>query len=262
MALIMDPEPGMSIYDPCCGSAGLLIACEHVLDAKMKPAQQDQIRAAEDARPGVRRHHLGDGEHEHDHPRHGGEIEIGDTFKNPKFRAGNRLQTFDRVVSNPMWNQDWFKEDDYDADEFGRFPQGAGFPGAQSADWGWAQHILASLGANGRAAIVLDTGAASRGSGNANKNKEETVRQWFVEQDLIEGVIYLPENLFYNTSAPGILLFLNRNKPKDRRGKLFLVNASQVVEKGDPKNFIPAAGIERIATAFWRGRKRRSSPRS
>ena len=63
-------------------------------------------------------------------------------------------------------------------------------------------------------------------------------------------MIYLPENLFYNTSAPGILLFLNRNKPKDRKGKLFLVNASQVVEKGDPKNFIPAAGIERIATAF------------
>src|SRR5438105_2132109 len=179
-----------------------------------------------------------------------GTIEIGDTFKNPKFRVANRLQTFDRVVSNPMWNQDWFKEEDYDADELGRFPQGAGFPGAQSADWGWAQHILASLGGSGRAAIVLDTGAASRGSGNANKNKEKAVRQWFIEEDLIEGVIYLPENLFYNTPAPGILLFLNRSKPKDRRGKLFLVNASQVVEKGDPKNFIPPAGIERIATAF------------
>ena len=61
--------------------------------------------------------------------------------KSPKFRADNKLQTFDRVVSNPMWNQDWFKEEDYDADELGRFPQGAGFPGAQSADWGWAQHI-------------------------------------------------------------------------------------------------------------------------
>src|SRR5438309_5309329 len=67
---------------------------------------------------------------------------------------------------------------------------------------------------------------------------------------MIEGVVYLPENLFYNTSAPGILLFLNRNKARDRQGKLFLVNASQVVEKGDPKNFIPAAGIERIAAAF------------
>lgn len=250
MALIMDPDPGMSVYDPCCGSAGLLIACEHALDDKMK------LRSGKKYAP-LKMH----GQEYvattwamanmnmiiHDME---GTIEIGDTFKNPKFRTRNRLQTFDRVVSNPMWNQDWFKEDDYDADELGRFPQGAGFPGAQSADWGWAQHILASLGPSGRAAIVLDTGAASRGSGNANKNKEKAVRQWFVEQDLIEGVIYLPENLFYNTSAPGILLFLNRNKPKNRRGKLFLVNASQVVEKGDPKNFIPAEGIERIATAF------------
>ncbi len=68
-----------------------------------------------------------------------GQIEIGDTFKNPKFRKGNRLQTFDRVVANPMWNQDWCKEDDYDADELDRFPKGAGFPG-RKADWGWAQH--------------------------------------------------------------------------------------------------------------------------
>jgi type I restriction enzyme M protein len=179
-----------------------------------------------------------------------GQIEIGDTFKNPKFRVRNKLQTFDCVVSNPMWNQDWFKEADYDADELGRFPQGAGFPGAQSADWGWVQHILASLNAKGRAAVVLDTGAASRGSGNANKNKEKTVRQWFVEQDFVEGVIYLPENLFYNTPAPGILLFLNKAKPVDHRRAMILINASQVVEKGDPKNFIPQPGIGRIAKAF------------
>jgi type I restriction enzyme M protein len=250
MALIMDPEPGMSVYDPCSGSAGLLIACEHVLGEKMRLRSKPKyaplkMHGQEYVATTWAMANMNMIIHDME-----GTIEIGDTFKDPKFRAGNRLQAFDRVISNPMWNQDWFKETDYDADEWGRFPQGAGFPGGQSADWGWAQHILASLSASGRAAIVLDTGAASRGSGNANKNKEKAVRQWFVEQDLIEGVIYLPENLFYNTSAPGILLFLNRNKPKDRRGKLFLVNASQVVEKGDPKNFIPGAGIERIATAF------------
>jgi type I restriction enzyme M protein len=250
MARIMDPEPGLSIYDPCCGSAGLLIACAHVLDDKMKLRSKPKyaplkMHGQEYVATTWAMANMNMIIHDME-----GTIEIGDTFKNPKFRQRNRLQSFDRVVSNPMWNQDWFKEEDYDADELGRFPQGAGFPGAQSADWGWAQHMLASLSNNGRAAIVLDTGAASRGSGNANKNKEKAVRQWFVEQDLIEGVIYLPENLFYNTNAPGILLLLNRNKPKDRQGKLFLVNASQVVEKGDPKNFIPAAGIERIATGF------------
>lgn len=182
-----------------------------------------------------------------------GEIEIGDTFKNPKFRNKGKLRTFDRVVANPMWNQDWFTEADYDNDELDRFPPGAGFPGKSSADWGWVQHMHASLNDTGRAAVVLDTGAASRGSGNAGNNKEKIVRQWFVENDLIESVLYLPENLFYNTSAPGIVLFLNKAKAKDRQDKVFLVNANQIFEKGDPKNFIPDSGIDRLAQMllYW-----------
>ena len=109
------------------------------------------------------------------------------------------------------------------------------------------QHKHAILKAKGPSAVVPDTGAASRGSGNAGTNKEKTVCQWFVDHDLIESVLYLPENLFYNTTAPGIVLFLHRAKPKARQGKVFLVNASQVFEKGDPKNFIPSEGIARIA---------------
>src|SRR5438093_12214437 len=101
-----------------------------------------------------------------------------------------------------------------------------------------------------RAAVVLDTGAASRGSGNANTNKEKDVRRWFVEQDLIEGVIYLPENLFYNTTAPGIIIVFNKDKPKDRQGELFLLNASREFVKGDPKNYIPDDAITRIADMF------------
>jgi type I restriction enzyme M protein len=119
---------------------------------------------------------------------------------------------------------------------------------------GWVQIMLASLNDKGRAAIVLDTGAASRGSGNANTNKEKDVRRWFVEQDLIEGVIYLPENLFYNTTAPGIILFLDKAKPKERRDRVFLLNASRDFAKGDPKNYIPDDAILRMADTFktWR----------
>ncbi len=73
----------------------------------------------------------------------------------PRLWRGARRDAHGHHTS--MWNQDWFKEDDYDADDLGRFPQGVGFPGAQSADWGWAQHMLASLAENGRAAIVIDT---------------------------------------------------------------------------------------------------------
>jgi N-6 DNA methylase len=161
MALIMDPEPDMRVYDPCCGSAGLLIACEHVLDDKMKLRSRPKyaplkMYGQEYVATTWAMANMNMIIHDME-----GKIEIGDTFKNPQFRPGNRLQTFDRVVSNPMWNQDWFKEGDYDADELGRFPQGASFPGAQSADWGWAQHILASLNGGGRAA---EKGSRQRGA--------------------------------------------------------------------------------------------------
>jgi type I restriction enzyme M protein len=80
------------------------------------------------------------------------------------------------------------------------------------------------------------------------------VRRWFVDNDLIEGVIYLPEDLFYNTTAPGIIIVLNRAKSKERQGKLFMLNASREFVKGDPKNFIPEDAIIRIADSFveWR----------
>jgi len=249
MARIMDPEPGMEIYDPCCGSGGLLIKCALTLEEKMLAqcnasfpplrlfGQEYTPETWAMANMNMIIHDME------------GQIEIGDTFKNPKFRKGNRLQTFDRVVANPMWNQKEFVEQDYDSDELGRFPKGAGFPGGK-ADWGWIQHILASLKDKGRAAVVLDTGAASRGSGSANSNKEKDVRRWFIERDLIEGVIYLPENLFYNTSSPGIILVLDKAKTKKQQGKLFLLNAGKEFTKGDPKNYLADDAIQHIADTF------------
>lgn len=250
MARILDPEPGMEIYDPCCGSGGLLIKCQSVLHKKMKLKTQRQFAPlkiyGQEYTPNTwAMANMNMIIHDME-----GVIEIGDTFKNPKFRTKNGLRTFDRVLANPMWNQDWFTEKDYDADELGRFPKDAGFPGKQSADWGWVQHILASLNASGHAAVVLDTGAASRGSGSTNTTKEKQVRQWFVDNDLIEGVIYLPENLFYNTPASGIILLLNKNKPADRKNKLFLLNANREFEKGDPKNYITEEGIIHIVNIF------------
>lgn len=254
IARIMDAEPGMEIYDPCCGSGGLLIKCDLVLKEKMKASGTEQFSPlkmyGQEYTPNTwAMANMNLIIHDME-----GVIEIGDTFKRPKFLTRNRLRAFNRVVANPMWNQDWFTEKDYDADELRRFPKGAGFPGKQSADWGWVQHILASMKENGRAGIVLDTGAASRGSGSANTSKEKTIRQWFVDNDLIEGVIYLPENLFYNTSAPGIILFLNKNKPTERKNKVLLINAGREFEKGDPKNYIPDEAVLRIADTYnaWR----------
>ena len=249
MARIMHPEPGMDVYDPCCGSAGLLIKCRLVVDevsGRPKKAGTAPVKLhGQENEPGTwAMANMNMIIHDME-----GEIQIGDTFRKPKFRKGNRLQTFDRVVANPMWNQSEFKEKDYDADELDRFPKDAGFPG-NKADWGWMQHILASLKPTGRAAVVLDTGAASRGSGTPNTNKEKEVRRWFLESDLIEGVIYLPENLFYNTNAPGIIIVLNKSKPPERKRSVLLLNASAEYQKGDPKNYVPVDAIERISSTF------------
>jgi len=250
LAKVMDANPGMEIYDPCCGSGGLLIKCEIVMEEKMSLRSKKKyaplkLYGQEYIADTWAMANMNMIIHDME-----GEIEIGDTFKNPKFRNKGKLRTFDRVVTNPMWNQNWYTENDYDNDELDRFPAGAGFPGKSSADWGWVQHMHASLNEKGRAAIVLDTGATARGSGNAGTSKEKSVRRWFIDNDLIESVLYLPEDLFYNTPAPGIVIFLNNAKPKARQGKIFMVNASQIFEKGDPKNFIPEEGINKIATTL------------
>src|SRR6266536_1904319 len=247
IARILNPEPGMEAYDPNTGSAGLLI--------KMQLALQEKIRGSFNGHYAPLR--LFGQEFNpatwamanmnmviHDIE---GQIAIGNTMTNPsRFDSpSNALKKFDLVTANPMWNQPNFNKSTYDNDELNRFghthPDGSivDFPPPGTADWGWAQHIIASMKDNGRAAIILDTGAVSRGSGSESKSSEKDIRKWFVESDLIEGVIYLPDNLFYNTSAPGIILFLNKAKSgTNKQDKILMLNATRHFIKGNPKNFI------------------------
>jgi type I restriction enzyme M protein len=180
------------------------------------------------------------------------DLQRGDTMINPKFRsADGRVRGFDLVVANPMWNQP-FAPDTFSNDPFDRF-RGSGGITTGKGDWAWLQHTLACMNDNGRAAVVLDTGAVTRGSGSKNEDKERNIRRWFVEQDLIEGVILLPENLFYNTTAAGVIIVLNKRKPKARRGQIVLLNASQRFTKGRPKNYITDQDRRSLADLFNRG---------
>lgn len=244
MAYSVNVKEGDEVYDPCCGSGGLLVKSELVVIEKAgvkekvkKPArlhgQELGATTFAMAKMNMILHDMT------------GEMAIGDTMRNPKFLDGSKLKRFDIVMANPMWNQKEWDDKFYDSDHHERFK--FGYPPGSSADWGWVQHMYSSLKDNGRAAIVLDTGAVSRGSGNQGSNKEKEIRSKFVDNDLIEAVLLLPENLFYNTTAPGIVLFLNRAKEKNRQGKILLVNASQEFEKGRPKNFITQEGIRRIS---------------
>ncbi len=256
MARLIDPKPGETIYDPCCGPSGLLIKC-HLRLLETHGVQENgrrklpshllplslfgqEINAATFAmaRMNAVIHDLD------------ADIRIGHTMREPAFKTtSGQLQTFDAVVANPMWNQD-FPTKLYENDPYQRF--GLGIAPASSADWGWLQHMLALLNETGRMAVVLDTGALSRGSGNQGSNRERDIREAFVERNLIEAVLLLPENLFYNTTAPGVILFINRRKR--RLGEILLINASQRFAKGRPKNYLTDEDIASIADVnhAWR----------
>ena len=109
---------------------------------------------------------------------------------------------------------------------------------------------MACLNDRGRAAVVLDTGAVTRGSGSKNEDRERNIRKWFVERDMIDGVILLPDNLFYNTGAAGVIVVLSRRKPTARKDKIILLNASRRVKKGQPKNFIPEDAIRPLSAGY------------
>ena len=173
-----------------------------------KPIPDQREPSPENLRAGIDRHDLRHGEDERLSSRlSSARICVSATLSANRalWLTIRRFKRFDYVLANPMWNQKEYNESFYDNDRWGRFAYGV--PPSSSADWAWVQHMLASLNTNGRAAIVLDTGAVSRGSGNKHTNRERDIRKGFVENDLIEGVILLPENLFYNTSGTRALFY-------------------------------------------------------
>jgi len=152
IAKIMDAEPGMEIYDPCCGSGGLLIKCEMVMEEKMALRSKEksaplQLHGQEFIASTWAMSKMNMVIHDME-----GEIEIGDTLKNPIFKTAGKLRKFDRVVANPMWNQgkdslSYINDDFFINDEMERFPAG---PCGGKVDWGWIQHIYSSLNETGR----------------------------------------------------------------------------------------------------------------
>ncbi len=257
MAHLLDPKPYTTVYDPTCGSAGLLIKARLLFEQKNPTHKSKAPRLYGQEMNPVTFAMAKMNMFLHDYT--DSLFAIGDTFTKPGFAAeGAGLKRFDYVVANPMWNQDNYGESLYENDQWKRFERGAA--PSSSADWGWLQHIAASLNDTGRAAVVLDTGAVARGSGSKSSNKEKTIRQSFVEADLIEAVVLLPENLFYNTTAPGIVVVLNRHKNNGRKGQFLLINASTFFVKKKPKNELTDAGITAVAEVFqrWESREKLS----
>ena len=236
------PEPGEKIYDPACGSGGLLIrtftafvkkyGSESTLDFPRLYGQEINRLTYAMARMNAIIHDIE------------AEIRIGDTMERPAYTNDDgSIVLFDKVTANPMWNQKTFDPDQLKNDHYNRFPYG--IPPKSSGDWAWIQHMLAT--ARKRVAVVLDQGALFRG------NREGEIRKKVIEADLVECVISLPEKLFYNTGAPGAILIFNKKKSEKARNKILFINASN--EFGKHKeirklNQLYPENIEHIVNVF------------
>ncbi len=170
----------------------------------------------------------------------------GDTLRDPRFLEKSGLRKFDVVVANPPFSLKNWGADAWAGDAYGRVA--CGVPPANSADFAWVQHMVASMNREtGRVGVVMPHGVLFRGGA------EKAIRQCLIEQDRLEAVIGLPPNLFYSTTIPACLLIFKTDKPTDRRGTVVFVDGSARFAKGKNQNHMAEADIEAILTAYRSG---------
>jgi type I restriction enzyme M protein len=236
---MLDPKVGEGIYDPACGSAGMLISSyQHVEDA-LGRSEADKVflfgQEANHKTLALAKMNL------YIHDIRNAQLILGDTLLYPKFKEAEGIKRFDIVIANPPWNQDGYDEEILKRGEFWRERFRYGFTPKQSADWTWIEHMLASANdKTGRVGVVIDNGCLFRGG------KEKAIRTGVINADLIETVILLPEKLFYNTGAPGAVMVLNKNKPTAREGKIFFINASKEYKQHPEVRKLNQLGDEHI----------------
>lgn len=236
---ILDPQPGESVYDPASGSAGMLISAYKRIEERKGKEEADRLFLfGQEANLGIlalAKMNL------HIHDIRNCHLFLGDTLLSPKMKEGEGFKRFDVVVANPPWNQDGYGEEVLKKGEFWKQRFGYGFVSRQSADWAWIQHMIASAdNKNGRVGIVIDNGCLFR------SGKEKRIRSRVLEDDLVECVILLPEKLFYNTGAPGAIIIFSKNKPAERKGKVFFINASSEFEQHPEVRKLNRLGDENI----------------
>lgn len=239
MTMMLEPQPGESVYDPTCGTGGMLISTAAEVKRQGKEwrnlrlyGQELNYGTSAIARMNLFLHGITDGHIAH-----------GDTLSRPAFlNAKGGLQTFDVVLANPpysikAWNRDAFAKDPLGRNLWGVPPQGR-------ADYAFFQHIAKSLDPKtGRAAILFPHGVLFR-------RDEATLREALVKSDMVECVLGLGEGLFYNSPMPATVVILRANKPPDRAGKILLINAVNEVAREQSQSFLRDQHQQRILDAY------------
>jgi type I restriction enzyme M protein len=238
MTEMLEPQPGESVYDPTCGSGGMLLSCIAHLRRRGQEwrnvrlyGQERNLMTSSIARMNCFLHGIEDFQ-----------IVRGDTLSDPKFVEGDRLKRFDLVLANPpysikQWDRQAFASDPWGRNLFGTPPQGR-------ADYAFWQHILCSLAPKtGRCAILFPHGVLFR-------QEESEMRRKLIEADLIECVLGLGPNLFYNSPMEACIVICRTSKPKARKGKILFINAVNEVTRERAQSFLTDEHIERIAAAY------------
>ena len=238
MTMIMDPQPGESVYDPTCGSGGLLLNCALHLKDEGKEyrtlklyGQEINLLTSAIARMNMFMHGIEEFE-----------IVRGDTLANPGLIENGELKKFNVILANPpysikSWDRQSFENDPYGRNLWGTPPQGC-------ADYAFQQHIQKSLDlGNGRSCVLWPYGVLFRDS-------EKEMRQKMIESDIVECVIALGKNLFYNSIMESCLLITNNNKPTDRKGKVLFIDAREELKREKTISYLLPEHIEKIHEAF------------
>ncbi len=238
MTRLMDPKPGESVYDPTCGSGGLLLNCALELKKQGKEyrtlklyGQEINLMTSSIARMNMFLHGIEDFS-----------IKRGDTLKEPLFLENDRLKKFNVILANPpysikRWDRKMFENDPYGRNILGTPPQGC-------ADYAFQQHIIQSLDReNGRSVVLWPHGVLFR-------DQEKEMRQKLIEMDLVEAVIGLGPNLFYNSPMESCLLVCRTNKRPEQRNKILFINAVNEVKAETGTSYLKDEHIEKISDAY------------
>lgn len=238
MTEILKPQPGESIYDPTCGSAGMLISCIAYLKKQGKEWRNVKVFGQEinQLTSAIGRMNL------FLHGVQDFRIVNDDTLKSPAFISNGELQKFDLVLANPpysikQWDREAFESDKYGRNFLGTPPQGR-------ADYAFFQHILASMKpGTGRCAILFPHGILFR-------NEEKEMRKKLVESDLIDCVIGLGPNLFFNAPMEACIVICRTYKEPSKRGKILFINALKEVTRKNAQSYLEDKHIEHISSAY------------
>lgn len=238
---MLDPKEADTIYDPACGTGGMLLAAvQHVKEkhGDVKRlwgklfGQEKNLTTSAIARMNLFLHGIEDFQ-----------VVRGDTLRNPAFFEGDHLANFDCVIANPPFSLEKWGEDQWINDPFGR--NFAGLPPSSSGDFAWVQHMVKSMAdATGRMAVVLPQGALFR------KGAEGSIRQKLLEMDLIEAVIGLAPNLFYGTGLAASILVLRKRKSVEHKNKVLIADASRLFKRGRAQNFLEQLHVDEILAWF------------